>query len=57
MQSSHLLILLLGTTYTFGDHGRSSTGTDNDNDFGTRNDVEINGVSLIQFCEEGYVGQ
>ncbi|KAK9326951.1 hypothetical protein V1520DRAFT_350159 [Lipomyces starkeyi] len=43
----------LGTTYTFGDHGSSNTGTDNDSDFGTWNVVEINGVSLLQLCEEG----
>ncbi|KAK9236063.1 hypothetical protein V1525DRAFT_451606 [Lipomyces kononenkoae] len=45
----------LGATYSFADHGHSNTGTDNDNDFGTWNVVEINGVSLLQLCEEGYV--
>ncbi|KAK9431029.1 hypothetical protein V1505DRAFT_310133, partial [Lipomyces doorenjongii] len=41
----------LGTTYTFGDHESDDTVTD-DNDFGTWNVVEVNGVSLLQLCRE-----
>ncbi|KAA8643587.1 hypothetical protein EYZ11_009491 [Aspergillus tanneri] len=44
----------LGKTYMFGDQGCSSSSISDDdsNNLGTWNVVEVNGVSLLQLCEE-----
>jgi hypothetical protein len=41
----------LGATYQFGD-GDNSSDTAVDDNLGTWNVVEINGVSLLQLCED-----